>query len=77
MEEPVIFSKISPDGTLATKQLAGGKHDKTRIPVEFAVKVTGAGKLPPRLVGKAANPGYFGRSGGEIRMAVDLIRRSG
>ena len=63
MDETGLFWKMSPDGTLATQQTPGGKHEKARISVNFATNVTGTDKLPPWFIGKAANPRCFGRSG--------------
>ena len=52
MDETGLFWKMSPDGTLATQQTPGGKHEKARISVNFATNVTGTDKLPPWFIGK-------------------------
>ena len=54
---------MSPDGTLATQQTPGGKHEKARISVNFAINVTGTDKLLLFFIRKAANLRCFGRSG--------------
>ena len=58
---------MTPDGTLGTKQSAGGKHDKARITINLACNVTGSHKLEPWFIGKAAKPRCFGRSSINIK----------
>lgn len=62
MDESAVFWKMTTDGTLATQQGPGGKHDKARIIITLACNVTGPHKLDPWFIGKAAVPRCFGRS---------------
>ena len=63
IDETGLFWKTSPDGTLATEQTAGGKHEKARITANFCCNVTGKHKLKPWFIGKAKIPRCFGNAG--------------
>ena len=63
MDETGLFWKTSPDGTLATKQTAGGKHEKAQITANFCCNATGTRKLKPWFIGKAKTSRCFGSSG--------------
>ena len=63
MDETGLFWKTSLDGTLATEQTPGGKHEKARITANFCCNVTGTRKLKPWFIGKAKIPRCFGSSG--------------
>ena len=60
MDESALFWKISLEGTLATEQTSGGKHDKAQISINLVVNATGTDKVSSWFIGKAANPRCFG-----------------
>lgn len=67
MDESALFWKMTPDGTLGTKQSAGRKHEKARITINLACNADGSHKLEPWFIGTAAVPRCFGRSSINIK----------
>lgn len=63
MDESALYWKMTPEGTLATEKMPGGKHEKARISINLAVNATGSHRLSPWFIGTAAKPRCFARSG--------------
>jgi hypothetical protein len=59
MDETGLYWKATPDRTLASEEIAGGKKEKARITANFCCNVTGSDKLPIWFIGKAKNPRCF------------------
>jgi len=56
MDETGLFWKLTPDRTLATQAVSGGKRSKDRITVAFTTNADGSEKLEPWVIGKSKNP---------------------
>ena len=59
MDETAMYWKNSPDRSIATMQMSGGKVDKARITANFCCNATGTNKVPIWFIGTAANPRCF------------------
>lgn len=59
MDETGLFWKLTPNRTLATQAVSGGKKSKDRITVAFTVNADGSEKLEPWVIGKSKNPRCF------------------
>jgi hypothetical protein len=56
MDETGLFWKLTPDRTLATQAVSGGKKSKDRITVALTANADGSEKLEPWIIGRSKNP---------------------
>jgi hypothetical protein len=59
MEKTTLYYKSSPDNSLASEQLTGGAHDKSRITANFCCNTDGSHKLDVFFITKALRPHAF------------------
>ena len=64
-DETGLFYRMPPDRSLATKQLSGGKGDKTRISIGFIANAEGSDIRAPLFIGHARKPRCFQRKDGK------------
>ncbi|XP_058113772.1 CENP-B homolog protein 2-like [Magnolia sinica] len=59
MDEAALFYSMSPDRTIAEKQLEVVDKDKIRLTLALTCNANGSEKLPPLFVGSSARPRSF------------------
>jgi hypothetical protein len=65
MDETGLFYCLSPDRTIATRQLEGLKKDKTRISIALCANADGSEKQELFFIGHAAKPRAFNKKTGQ------------
>ncbi|KAI1003886.1 hypothetical protein K3495_g4332 [Podosphaera aphanis] len=65
MDEPGLFYNLSPDKTIAQRQIEGLKKDKTRITLCLTSNADGTDKLEPLILGHFEKPRCFQRMSGK------------
>ena len=55
----LIFFRLEPDRTLATKRLSGRKVNKERLSIALCANADGSHKLKPLIIGKFEKPRCF------------------
>ena len=65
MDETGLFYCLTPDRTIATRQLEGMKKDKTRISIALCCNADGSEKLELLIIGHAAKPRAFNKKTGK------------
>jgi uncharacterized protein CbrC (UPF0167 family) len=64
MDETGLFYNMSPDKTIAQRQIEGSKKDKTRITIAFICNADGSDRFMPLFIGRAGKPRCFQKKTG-------------
>jgi len=59
MDETGLFYRMTPDRTIASRQIEGSKKDKIRITIALTTNADGTDKLEPFFIGHATMPRCF------------------
>lgn len=65
MDETGLFYCMAPDRTIASRQIAGLKKNKTRMTIAFCGNADGSEKLEPFFIGHFLKPRCFQKKNGE------------
>ena len=68
MDETALNYKASPDSSLSSQSISGGKIKKDRITVNFCYNADGSQKMDPWFIGTAKNPRSFGTGKNHIEV---------
>jgi DDE superfamily endonuclease/Tc5 transposase DNA-binding domain len=63
-DESALFYNLSPDKTIAQRQVEGSKKDKTRITIAFTCNADGTDQFEPLFIGHSAKPRCFNKKSG-------------
>jgi len=77
MDETALNYKASPDSSLSSQSIPGGKINKERITANFCCNADGSQKMEPWFIGTAQNPRSFGTGKNHIEVHnLGLVWRS-
>jgi hypothetical protein len=68
MDETALNYKASPDSSLSSQFIPGGKVNKERITANFCCNADGSQKIDPWFIGTAKNPRSFGTGKNHIEV---------
>ena len=63
-DESALFYNLSPDKTIAQRQVEGSKKDKIRITIAFTCNADGTDRFEPLFIGHSAKPRCFNKKSG-------------
>jgi hypothetical protein len=73
MDETTFNYKASPETSLSSELILGGKINKKRITTNFCYNVDGNQKINPWFIGTAKNPRSFSTGKTILRFIISVL----